>query len=253
MIGTIIGGLSVAMKALDLISNNVANAKTYGFKTSSMNFQDVYQQDGIPSRRVGEGAKLAASNLRHDVQGSLTLTGNVLDLAIKGAGFFLVNDAATGAVKYTRDGSFLLDANGFIVNGSGHFLRSIDGKAIQIPRQSQGNFLADLTVDGQGRVIATYEGQKPVTIASIALAVFPKPGALTPEGRGNFSATLQSGQAKIGAASSDGYGSVQSGALENSTSDIVKEMTRMIAAQQSFSANAKMLQTHNDMTARWVK
>jgi len=76
---------------------------------------------------------------------------------------------------------------------------------------------------------------------------------LTPEGRGNFSATLQSGQAKIGAASSDGYGSVQSGALENSTSDIVKEMTRMIAAQQSFSANAKMLQTHNDMTARWVK
>jgi flagellar hook protein FlgE len=253
MIGTILSGISVAMKALDLISNNVANAKSYGFKTSGLSFQDVYQEGGEPQRRVGEGAKLASVKVRHERQGNLTLTGNVMDLAIKGAGYFVVSDDKATTAKYTRDGSFSLDGRGFVVNSSGLFLRDVNGKPIQIPQKYQGAALSNLNVSENGTVIAVFEGQKPLELARIALATFENPGALRPEGGGDFTASFESGAAKIGNPGSLGYGNLQSGALENSTSDIVKELTRMLAVQQSFSANAKMLQTHNDMTGRWLK
>ena len=253
MIGTIISGLGVAMKALDLISNNVANAKSYGFKTSALSFQDVYQQDGNPRARVGEGAQLANVKVRHERQGNLSLTSNVLDLAIKGAGYFVVSDVNATTTKYTRDGSFSLNADGFIVNSSGLYVRDVNGKAIQIPEKYRGSSLSNLNIDQRGAVIGIFEGQEPLKIATVALATFENPGALTPEGGGDFSANFQSGVAKLGNPGSMGFGNVQSGALENSTTDIVKELTRMLAAQQSFSANAKMMQTQNDMTGRWVK
>jgi len=253
MIGTIIGGLSVAMKALDLISNNVANAKSYGFKTSALSFQDVYQEDGNPRKRVGEGAQLAKVQVRHERQGNLSLTSNVLDLAIKGAGYFVVSDANATTTKYTRDGSFMLNSDGFIVNSSGLYVRDVNGKAIQIPEKYLGSSLSNLNIGQDGTVIGIFDGQKPLKIATVALATFENPGALTPEGGGDFSSSFQSGVAKLGNPGSMGFGNIQSGALENSTTDIVKELTRMLTAQQSFSANAKMMQTHNDMTGRWVK
>ena len=253
MISTILAGISVASKALDLISNNVANAKSYGFKTSAMNFQDVYSAGGQAGRKIGEGAQLARVNMRHERQGNLILTGNVLDIAIKGSGYFVLSDPDGVRIKFTRDGSFSLNENGFLVNQSGMFVRDTHGKSIQVPLNKQGSGLVELEINDQGQILATYNGQRAQMIANLGLANFENPGALTPEGGGDFSESFESGKAKINKAGTSGLGLVKSGALENSTTDIVKELVAMMTAQQTFSANAKMLQTHNDMTGRWLK
>jgi len=253
MISTILAGIGVASKALDLISNNVANAKSYGFKTSGMNFQDVYSAGGQPGKKVGEGAQLAKVTIRHERQGNLILTGNVLDLAIQGSGYFVLSDIDATRVKFTRDGSFSLNEEGFIVNQSGLFVRDIDGKAIQIPMEKQGSGLAELKINEKGQILATYGGKRTLMMATLGLASFENPGALTPEGGGDFSESFESGNAKINKAGISGLGLVKSGVLENSTTDIVQELVKMMTAQQTFSANAKMLQTHNDMTGRWLR
>lgn len=243
-------GMKAQQLNVDTISNNLANVNTTGFKQSRVSFQDLMYQTiknaGTPNSQgsqvptgieVGHGVRPAATQKMFS-QGSLKNTGNDLDLAIKGKGFFKVQ-LPDGSVGYTRDGSFKLDSNGQIVTSDGYLLQP----PVNVPASAK-----DISVNEQGVITYLEPGsQVPQEAGQIQLANFANPAGLQSMGQNIYKPTAASGEAMNGVAGEEGYGKIAQGFLETSNVKIVEEMTDMIAAQRAYEINSKAIKASNDM------
>ncbi|HCX32933.1 MAG TPA: flagellar basal-body rod protein FlgG [Rhodocyclaceae bacterium] len=246
-------GLEAQQVQLDVITNNLANVSTNGFKRVRAVFEDLLyqtlrqpgaqssQQTQIPSGlQVGLGARPISSERIH-IQGSLQQTGNNLDLAIQGQGFFQVL-LPDGSTAYTRDGAFQRDAQGQIVTSSGYALQP----AITIPANT-----TSITVGRDGIVSITQGGSTaPTQIGNIQLASFINPGGLMSTGENLYVETAASGTASLGSPGSSGSGLLNQGYVETSNVSVVEELVNMIQTQRAYEINSKAIQTSDQMLAR---
>ena len=260
MFSVIRSGLNASLKHLDVLSNNIANAKTTGYKREAASFEDIYAEKAsfLAPGRIGHGATLDTIR-QFRSQGPLKQTNQTLDLAIEGQGMFVLKrpDAPAGATtSFTRDGSFSLDSEGFITSSDGQLLLSDTQQPIQVPRsavvQGRTMFLNDINIDEFGRVIAQMGDNQEQIVGRVGLALFSDPTRLSPQGNNLFKANGESGPAKIGRPFEDGYGKMISGALELSNVNMTSELAGLIQAQQAFSGSSRMMQTETDMTRRLI-
>ena len=237
---------------IEVISNNIANINTTGFKKNKAEFQDLmYQEVSInpltsstpgaedtstSKIQVGNGVKPASSQ-KIFKQGDVTPTNNQFDLAIQGEGFFQVrkND---GTFAYTRDGSFKVSADGKMVTTSGYTLE---------PGFTLNSDIASLSVGKDGTVAANLLDGSTTVLGNIELARFMNNGGLVALGDNLYSETQASGQPMLGTPGDQGFGEVNQGFLESSNVDIVEEMISMIAAQRAYEINSKTVKTVEDM------
>ena len=233
---------------LDVISNNLANANTTGYKMTKLQFQDLLyqnirqagsQQGGgnqIPtSLQIGQGSVPVATE-RLFTQGDLAQTGNNLDVAIQGQGFFQVQ-LPDGSLAYSRDGSFKTDSQGRIVTS--------DGYPVMSGFQPVPSGTTQITITGSGA--ATYTTANGSTNFQIQLARFTNPGGLDAMGHNLYKETAASGTAELGNPSENGFGEVQQGALELSNVSVVQEMVNLILAQRAYEVNSKAVQAADQM------
>jgi flagellar basal-body rod protein FlgG len=247
---TAASGMTAQQMNLDNVANNLANSSTTGFRSRRLQFQDLlYQNLVMPGAaatqqttlvaglQVGLGTRTAASEVVQ-LQGDLSATGNSLDLAIQGDGFFQVT-LPTGETAYTRSGEFHLDSQGNVVTADGDPITP----AITIPTGS-----TSVTIGSDGTVSVTQAGQTAAQQAgSIQLALFPNEGGLNSVGGNLFLATNASGDPITGTPGSDGFGSIQQGYLEQSNVDVVAEFVQMIVAQRSYEASSRVIQSADQM------
>jgi flagellar basal-body rod protein FlgG len=247
---TAASGMSAQQLNLDTIANNLANSSTSGFRQRRLQFQDmIYQNLVTPGAaqsqqtvsaglQVGLGTKSAATEVIM-TQGDLNQTGNPLDLAIQGNGFFQIQ-RPDGTVAYTRAGSFHLNNQGQIV--------TIDGDPL-IPSITIPQNATSVTVTQYGVVNATLPGQQnPAQLGQIQLATFANPEGLDSIGNNLFEATLSSGQAVLDTpGGTQGLGTLQQGYLENSNVDVVTEFVQMVLAQRAYESNSKVIRAADDM------
>jgi flagellar basal-body rod protein FlgG len=243
-------GMEAQQTQLDNISHNLANVATNGYKRSHAVFEDlIYQnlrQSGANSTeqttlptglQVGLGVRPVAT-ARIYTQGNLQQTSNNLDLAIKGDGFFQIQQP-DGTTAYTRDGSFQLNANGQMVTSNGYTLLP----GITIPNNAQS-----LTIGNDGTVSVTLPGQvAPQTVGQIQVANFVNPAGLDPKGQNLFTETASSGTPNAGAPASNGLGALQQGFVETSNVNVVEELVQMIQTQRAYELNSKAVQTSDQM------
>jgi flagellar basal-body rod protein FlgG len=243
-------GMAAEEAQLDAISNNLSNSNTVGFKKVRANFQDLMYQTvqaaGAQSTattqlptglQVGTGVRMV-STTRLQGQGSLQQTNNPLDLAIQGNGFFVIQQP-DGTPAYTRDGSFVTDAQGRIVTSAGMPL----DPPISIPANS-----TNVTVGTDGTVSVTTQGQTtPTQVGQIQVANFVNPAGLSASGQNLFTATAASGDPQVGSAGSDGRGSIQQGSIEQSNVDVVEEMVGLISAQRAYEIDTKVVSAADQM------
>lgn len=231
-------GLQGQQSQIDTISNNLANLQTPGFKSSRVSFADVATltpeqvQQGIESDRAGAGTEVLATRPVF-TEGTLTQTGNPLDLAIQGSGFLEVVDTA-GNHLYTRAGQLHVDTGGYLATVDGDRLAD----NIQIPPDAK-----NLIIDATGQVSATLgTDTQPTTLGQIQLSVFASPEALQAVGNNAFVPTQQSGDPSVGKPNDTGFGSLNQGMLEQSNVNMVQEMTNLVLAQRAYQLNARVLQ-----------
>jgi len=246
-------GMESQQTKLDAISNNLANVGTNGFKRGGVMFEDLMYQTLRPAGsasseqtqlptglQIGLGVRVAAS-ARFFSQGNLQQTGNNLDVAVKGQGFFQIQmpDGTTG---YTRDGSFQLDSNGTLVTNNGYPVQP----GITVPANAQS-----LTIAADGTVNATIPGQvAPQSLGQIQLASFVNPAGLDSRGQNLYAETAASGTPQAGAPNSAGMGALQQGFVEGSNVNVVEELVSMIATQRAYELNSKAIQTSDQMLQR---
>jgi flagellar basal-body rod protein FlgG len=248
---TAASGMSAQQLNLDNIANNLSNSSTAGFYARRLQFSDlVYQNIIMPGAaatqqttiaaglQVGLGTMPAASEVLQ-TQGNLAQTGNPLDLALQGLGFFQVT-LPDGQIAYTRSGSFHLDAQGNVVTANGNPLQP----NITIPANA-----TTITVGSDGTVSVTQSGQTAAQqVGSIQLAMFPNPGGLNTVGNNLYLATTASGDPIVGAAgSAEGLGTIQQGMLEQSNVDIVQEFVNLIVAQRAYESNSRIVTSADQM------
>jgi len=221
-----LSGLHTAGRKLQASANNLANIQTPGFKSSRVNIVD----------NASGGARVAGTQ-RSALQGPLVPTGNPLDVAVQGNGFFQVG-LAGGGTAFTRSGNFKVDATGRLVTANGNPLLP----EISIPGNAQ-----NVSIGSDGRVTAVINGQTQ-TLGQVQLARFSNPGGLTALGNNLFGAAAESGQPIVGGPGTGGLGTVQSGHLELSNVDITEEMVQQILAAQQFRANINAIRTADEMT-----
>ena len=243
-------GLDAQQTRMDVVSNNLANANTTGFKSSRASFQDLmYQNVRQPGGQtteqtqapsglmLGTGVRVVGSE-KLFTQGNLQQTGNSLDLAIEGRGFLQVT-MPDGTVAYTRDGSMHLDQNGQIVTASGYAL----DPAIVIPQNAQS-----VTIGTDGTVSAKLPGQAaPQQIGTVQLADFINPAGLQPSGDNLYLETASSGAPQIGQPGLNGLGTLAQGSLESSNVNVVEQMVDMIETQRTYEMNSKAVSTTDQM------
>jgi flagellar basal-body rod protein FlgG len=233
---------------LDVISNNLANTNTTGYKETKLQFQDLLyenskeagsQQGGgnqLPSSlQIGQGSVPVATE-RLFTQGDLTQTGNNLDIAIQGNGFFEVQ-MPDGTLAYTRDGSFKTDSQGRVVTSDGY---PVQGGFPSIPASNTG-----ITITANGTVtVASASGN---TTGQLQLARFINPGGLDAVGHNLYKETPASGTPELGEPATNGFGEVQQGSLELSNVSVVQEMVNLILAQRAYEVNSKAVQAADEM------
>ncbi|MBN2809589.1 MAG: flagellar basal-body rod protein FlgG [Deltaproteobacteria bacterium] len=243
-------GMTAQQLNIDVIANNLANVNTTGFKKSRADFQDLMYQtmsragttsatgEELPTGvQVGLGTKPVAV-YKIFSQGSYQETGNELDMAIEGDGFFqvLLSDGTTG---YTRAGTFKLDSTGNLVTSDGYPMQP----AINIPSDT-----TQVTITADGTVSVIQAGQATSTaVGNVELASFSNPAGLNAVGRNLFRETDASGTATTGTPGADGLGTISQGFLEMSNVSVVEEMVNMIVGQRAYEANSKSIQTCDAM------
>lgn len=250
-LNTAASGMIAQQLNLDNIANNLANASTAGFRKRRLQFQDLlYQNLVMPGAastqqttiaaglQIGLGSRSSASEMIQ-AQGDFNSTGNPLDLAIQGQGFFQIQ-LPTGQMAYTRAGTFQVNAQGNMVTASGDPLQP----SITIPSNA-----TSITIGTDGTVSATLPGQQQAQqIGQIQLALFANPGGLNSVGQNYYLPTTASGDAILGTpGGSEGLGSIQQGSLEESNVNVVEEFVAMIMAQRSYESNSKVVQAADQM------
>lgn len=247
---TAASGMYAQKLNVDNIANNLANVSTTGFKKAKLEFQDVLYEVmrmagatttlgfEVPVElQIGYGAKAVASQ-RIFSQGSLVNTGNPLDLAIDGDGFFMV-EMPDGTIGFTRDGSFKLSRDGDMVTSEGYLLTA----GISIPAEAE-----TIAIGVDGTVSIVNAGETEATeIGQLTIAKFLNPAGLSAMGRNLYEQTTASGDYIEGVAGLDGLGLIRSGYLEMSNVETVEEMVNLIIAQRSYEINSKAIQTAEDM------
>ncbi len=245
-------GMNAQEQNLEVIANNIANLNTTGFKRSRAEFTDlIYQTErvmGVSSRgrdaTVPEGAQVClgvrtAAIRSLQIQGALTNTGNTLDLAINGRGWFQVTTPA-GDTVYTRDGAFNTNATGQLVTADGYTVTP----PILIPPNA-----TSVTVSQTGLVTATIAGQTtPQQLGQLTIANFINEAGLQALGSNLFQGTAASGQPTVGVPGDTAYGILQQGYLEASNVDPVSEITNLITAQRAYEMNSKVIQAADQMS-----
>ena len=243
-------GLDAQQTQLDVISNNLANVSTNGFKRSRAVFEDLLyqtlrqpgaqssQQTQLPSGlQIGTGVRPVAT-ARIFTQGNLQQTGNTLDMAISGQGFFQIL-MPDGTTSYTRDGSFHVDSQGQMVTSNGFTLQP----PVTIPAG-----VLSITIGQDGTVSVTQAGSTAVTQAgAIQLANFVNSGGLQALGQNMYSETAASGTPSTGTPGVSGMGLINQGYVETSNVNVVEELVSMIQTQRAYEINSKVISTSDQM------
>ena len=244
-------GMQAQQTNVEVISNNIANMTTTGFKRRRAEFQDLIYQNlrrvganssdsgsVVPAgAQVGLGVKTAAI-YRINEQGNLQQTNNSLDLAVRGNGYFQVT-MPSGDTAYTRDGTFSLSPNGEIVTADGFVVQP----GVTVPSNATA-----ITINSAGQVQATIDGQTaPSTLGQIQLATFPNEAGLEAQGDNLFIQTSASGNPVTGTPASPGFGSVLQGFVESSNTNVVSEITNLITAQRAYEMNSRVITTSDQM------
>jgi flagellar basal-body rod protein FlgG len=250
-------GMQAQQTNVEVISNNIANMNTTGYKRQRVEFQDLLYQNlrrvgttssdtgtVVPSgAQVGLGVKTAAV-YRIDEQGNLQQTSNQLDLAISGNGFLQVT-LPSGGTAYTRDGTLALSPTGEIVTADGYIVQP----GITIPTNA-----TSLTINANGEVLATIAGTVAQTnVGQIQLAVFPNDAGLSATGGNLLTQTTASGSPVTGVPGSTGFGSVMQGFVETSNVNVVSEMSSLITAQRAYEMNSRVISASDDMLSTLTK
>lgn len=243
-------GMEAQQTQLDVISNNLANVSTNGFKRANAVFEDLmYQnlrqvgsnsseQSQLPTGlQLGLGVRTVATS-RSFAQGNLQQSGNKLDVAIQGNGFFQVT-MPDGTTNYTRDGAFQVDSQGRLVTATG--LPIANG--VTVPANA-----TSIAIGADGTVTAQVPGNAaPQSIGTIALASFINPPGLDPKGGNLYAESTASGQPNSGTPGANGLGSLMQGFVETSNVNVVQELVTMIQTQRAYEMNSKAIQTSDQM------
>lgn len=296
-----ITGLRNFQTKIDVIGNNISNVNTYGFKKGRTIFKDLISQSvagasgatasrgGVNPKQIGLGSQLAAIDTIHS-GGSTQFTGNTLDLAISGDGFFIVADgnanpptAFTNEV-YTRAGNFYFDNNGYLVNADGKYLFGFSPTAVTHTTVDTafppGDPAPTVTTNANGTMPTIGGGgQKPIRVPTNAqsmsigkdgmvtfvdsagdlkyaghliMAKFPNPGGLNKVGGNYYNESSNSGQVFYSIGTEQGMGEIESGFLEMSNVDLAEEFTEMIVAQRGFQANTRIITTSDEILQELV-
>ncbi len=247
---TAASGMQAQTLNIDVISNNIANVNTTGFKRSRSDFQDLLYQtvrepgtvsssgNEIPTGiQVGLGTRPVATAKIFD-QGDYKHTGGETDMAIEGDGFFQITQP-NGEIAYTRAGAFKINSEGQLVTSDGFLM----DPEITIPSDAKS-----ISIETDGTVSVILAGQtEPSEIGTIQLAKFSNPAGLKSIGRNLYLQTSASGDAVTGTAGEEGFGTIAQGYLEMSNVNIVEEMVNMIVAQRAYEVNSKAIQAADDM------
>lgn len=278
-----ITGLRNFQTKLDVIGNNISNVNTYGFKKGRTVFKDLVSQTvagasapgadrgGVNPKQVGLGSQLATIDTLHG-QGSSQFTGNTLDLAITGDGFFIVKEGNEDV--YTRAGNFYMDREGRLVDGDGRFVQGLQatkgtntGDIGELPAPGvypagYGQITIPPTASSMsiGQDGTVYYVDEPVgggdavlqVAGRISMATFNNPGGLEKVGGNLFRESANSGEANEGFATQQGFGTMESGFLEMSNVDLAEEFTEMIVAQRGFQANTRIITTSDEILQELV-
>ncbi len=243
-------GLDAQQTRMAVISNNLANVNTTGFKRDRASFEDllyqtVRQPGGASSEQtqlpsglsIGTGVRVTAT-AKSFTQGNLSQTGNALDVAVNGRGFFEVL-MPDGTSAYTRDGSFQINSQGELVTNTGYPVQP----GIQFPEGTQS-----VTIGADGTVSAQVPGQAAaVQVGALTLTDFVNPAGLQAKGENLFVETGASGPAQNGAPGTNGIGTLAQGQLESSNVNVVEELVSMIETQRAYETNAKAISTTDAM------
>ena len=253
---TSLNGMKNAQTSLGVISHNIANSETYGFKRSRTEFSEIVAGSALTNPKMIQGIGASVKSITQNFAlGPVEQTGSALDLAITGDGFFTTRSATDGSTMYTRAGSFTLNGAGKIADNSGNTLQvfpvdnngQVTGNTLMdatLPAQNgAGANFVGVTINELGVVSASYSDGSVEPVGSVALASFMSPTGLKKVGDANWESTALSGQASYGTSGSGAYGSLLSGALERSNVDIAEELVGLITAQRNFQANAKAIDT----------
>jgi flagellar basal-body rod protein FlgG len=243
-------GMMAQQLRTEVISNNLANVNTTGFKRSRANFEDLLYQtvqgaavigqpesQTAPAIQVGRGTRLVGVQRLH-TQGAMEMTNRPLDVAIEGEGFFQVQ-VTGGQTAYTRDGTLQISDQGTLVTSQGYaFVPNI-----KIPSDATG-----ITISSSGIVSATRgQSTNPEELGRIELARFSNPAGLQSQGENLYVATAASGEAVTGFPQEDGFGRTVQGAVESSNVEIVQEMVDMITAMRAYEINSKAIKNSEEM------
>ncbi len=244
-------GMLAQQLNVDVISNNIANSTTTGYKRQRAEFADlIYQNKTSPGAtssdagttiptgmQFGLGVGLGSVARLHS-QGSVQITDNPLDLAIQGNGYFQV-DLPNGDTAYTRAGSFQLNENGELVNGQGYTINP----GITVP-----NDALNITINSSGEVLVQIPNSVPLqNVGQIQIANFINPAGLQAIGDTLFLETQASGAATTGSPGENEFGTLRQGSIENSNVNIVEEITNLISAQRAYEMNSKVISTSDEM------
>lgn len=244
-------GMLAQQTNVDVISNNIANMTTTGYKRQRAAFSDLMYQNidrpgstssnvgtVVPSGiQIGLGVRNSAVYRLHE-QGPITLTENPLDLAITGEGFFQIQ-MPSGETAYTRDGTFQISETGQLVTSQGYPVQP----SITIPADA-----TDIEINEAGQVIVSLPGQVALSnVGQLQLATFINPTGLNAIGDNLLLETEASGTANTGNPNENRFGSIRQGALEQSNVNVVQEITALIAAQRAYEMNSNVIQTSDEM------
>lgn len=256
-----LNGLKNAQTELSVISNNLANAETTGFKKSRINFSDIVSSSASTNPKLVKGIGSTVQSIDQNFSlGPVQQTGAALDLAVDGEGFFTKVSPVTGKTFYTRNGNFQLDGSGYITDASGDRLQVLpvdasgtitslvpqDGKAPLT--NAAGSAFTAITVTSDGSIVAAYANGNTQSIGKVALAGFVAPTGLLQLGNQDWAATGVSGAATYNQPGAARFGNILSGSLEQSNVDIAEEMVGLITAQRYFQANAKAIDTATQLS-----
>ena len=257
MFSVIKSGMDTALHELSMISNNISNANSTGFKKSSVSFSEFYNgrtAEGVDSAFIGLGSN-AQDTRRSDAQGALVERGGALDAAIVGNGYFMTQNADQLGYSATRNGAFSLDSDGFLVAQDGDFvlgMTAVDGEfvgmatdatmlqRIQIPINEAMDPLSSVSISSNGHISAAFGKEDEIPVGTLSLSIFSNPNGLKQLGNGKYAPTDLSGK-------------LETGFVEGSNVDITTEMTNMIRAQQQFNGAARIMQTNSDMIEKMTR
>ncbi len=242
-------GMKAHQFLLDVISNNLANVNTTGYKRVQANFQDLLYDKFVPAGseaaagiqsptglQVGSGVRVVATNKVFS-QGVAENTGRSLDWAIQGAGFFQISHP-DGTVVYSRDGTFQLNSTGEIVNSEGLRLEP----SMTIPTTA-----VSISIGSDGTISTQAADGSSTSVGSVTLATFANPAGLESMGKNLYRETTASGTPTTGTAGQNGIGEILQGFRESSNVEVVTELVNLIVAQRAYETSAKAIKASDDM------